>query len=55
MTCYFSQDPQALQGGVGEKSVRRILDHALKVAPDLGRALLTQLCSQIRRLDAEAD
>lgn len=30
-------------------------DHALKVAPDLGRALLTQLCAQIRRLDLEAD
>jgi CRP-like cAMP-binding protein len=30
-------------------------DHALKVAPDLGRALLTQLCAQIRRLDTEAD
>ncbi len=30
-------------------------DHALKVAPDLGRALLAQLCAQIRRLDRDAD
>ena len=26
------KDPLALQGGVGEKSVRRVLEHALKVA-----------------------
>lgn len=44
------QDPLALRGGLGEKSLRQILDHAMTVAeralpPD--QTAIKKLCSEI--------
>lgn len=44
------QDPLALRGGVGEKSVRQILDHAQTVADralPADRDIIRKLCSDV--------
>ena len=45
------QDPNALQGGVGEKSIRQILSHALKVAD----RSLPMDAAHIRKLSGDID
>lgn len=50
---YFVQDPLALRGGVGEKSVRQILEHAQAVADRAlpgDRDVINKLCSDVNTM-----